>query len=235
MALPKLNDKPKYELTIPSTGKKVKFRPYLVKEEKILMMALESGDKNSALNSVIDTIQACVSEDIDRSKLALFDVEYMFVKIRSKSVGEVSEIGIKCSSCSQTSSVEVDLDSVEVKLPTDLNDTVEITDSISIKMKYPGISDVSEVDSRGLSDTDRVFALIGKCIESVTTEDEHILIKDTPEEEVMDFIESLSASQFQKIRGFIDSIPSIQKEISFLCQSCGTSNTLTLRGLDDFF
>lgn len=235
MALPKLNDKPKYELTIPSTGKKVKFRPYLVKEEKILMMALESGDQVSALNSVIDTIQACVSEDIDRSKLSLFDIEYMFIKIRSKSVGEVSEIGIKCSSCSQSNSVEVDLDSVEVVFPQESKNEIEITDGISIKMKYPGISDVSDIDSRGLSETERVFALIGKCIESVTTEDEFILIKDTPEEEVSDFIESLSGSQFQNIKSFIDTIPSVQKEVKFLCQSCGTPNTIMLRGLDDFF
>ncbi len=115
MALPKLNDKPKYELTIPSTGKKVKYRPYLVKEEKILMMALESGDKHSALNAVIDTIEACVSDKVDRTQLALFDIEYMFIMIRSKSVGEISEVGIKCASCNAVNEISIQLDNVKLK------------------------------------------------------------------------------------------------------------------------
>ena len=96
MALPKLNDNPKYELVIPSTNQKVRYRPYLVKEEKVMLMAMESQDKQAMMNSIVDTIVACVDDDIDRKKLAMFDVEYMFLQMRSKSVGETSKSGIKC-------------------------------------------------------------------------------------------------------------------------------------------
>lgn len=235
MALPKLNDKPKYELTIPSTGKKVKYRPYLVKEEKILMMALESGDKNSALNAVIDTIEACVPEKVDRSQLTLFDIEYMFIMIRSKSVGEVSEVGIKCTSCNTVNEISIQLDDVQVKKPDEKLGEIELNDTISLKMKYPSFSDVASLESKDLSDTEKVFHLIGKCLESVTTEEEHILIKDTTEAEVNEFIESLSSSQFIKVKDFIENIPSVEKEVKFNCKSCLAENEILLRGIDDFF
>ena len=158
MALPKLNDKPKYELTIPSTGKKVKYRPYLVKEEKILMMALESGDKNSALNAVIDTIEACVSDKVDRTQLALFDIEYMFIMIRSKSVGEISEVGIKCTSCHAVNEISIQLDNVQVKKPDGSNE-IELSDTIMLKMKYPSFSDVASLEGKEISATEKVLSL----------------------------------------------------------------------------
>lgn len=235
MALPKLNDKPKYELTIPSTGKKVKYRPYLVKEEKILMMALESGDKQSALNAVIDTIEACVSGQVDRNDLTIFDIEYMFIMIRSKSVGEVSEVGIKCTSCSTVNEISIQLDNVHVEKPDNKLSEIELSDTISLKMKYPSFSDVSSLEGKDLSNTEKVFHLIGKCLESVTTDDEHILIKDTPEAEVTEFIESLSSSQFMKVKDFIEKIPSVEKEVKFKCKSCLAENEILLRGIDDFF
>ncbi len=234
MALPKLNDKPKYELTIPSTGKKVKYRPYLVKEEKILMMALESGDKHSALNAVIDTIEACVSDKVDRTQLALFDIEYMFIMIRSKSVGEISEVGIKCASCNAVNEISIQLDNVQVKKPEGSNE-IELSDTIMLKMKYPSFSDVASLEGKEISATEKVFELITKCLESVTTEDEYILIKDTPEAEVTEFIESLSSAQFTKVKEFIERIPSVEKEVQFVCKSCSEANKILLRGIDDFF
>jgi hypothetical protein len=234
MALPKLNDKPKYELTVPSTGKRVRYRPYLVKEEKVLMMALESGDKNSALNAVVDTIESCITEDLERSSLTIFDIEYMFIMIRSKSVGEVSQIGVKCQKCETVNEISVQLDNVEIPKITK-NHSIDLTDTISIKMRYPTFTDIASLENEKLSGTEKVFKLISRCIESVTTDDEHILLKDVADSEVTEFIESLSSGQFTKIKEFVENIPNVQKDISFTCKSCLQHNEVILKGIDDFF
>lgn len=234
MALPKLNDKPKYELVIPSSGKKVKYRPYLVKEEKVLMMALESGDKNTALNAVVDTIEACINDPINKQDLSIFDIEYMFIMIRSKSVGEISEVGVKCAKCNTVNEVSIKLDDVKLPNVSD-NKDIEISNTISLQMRYPGYMDVASLEDKNLTETEKVFKLIGKCIESVTTEDEFILIKDTPESELEEFIESLSSAQFLKIKDFVEKIPSVEKDVIFNCKSCGDKNDIKLRGIDDFF
>ena len=136
MALPRVNSSPKYDTMIPSLNKTVHYRPYLVKEEKVLMMALESNDNKQMLNAVVDTIQSCVTEDIEREKLTSFDVEWLFTKIRSKSVGETSKVSIKCESCDTENEVTIDLNQLkltEIKEP----EVIKLTDQISIKMKYP--------------------------------------------------------------------------------------------------
>jgi hypothetical protein len=117
MALPKLNDTPKYDIVIPSTDKKVRYRPYLVKEEKVLMMAMESQDMNAILNAVVDTITACVQEPVEKDKLTIFDVEYMFTQIRAKSVGETSKVGIKCKHCETSNEVGIDVSSIKINVP----------------------------------------------------------------------------------------------------------------------
>ena len=235
MALPKLNDKPKYELVIPSTDNRVRFRPYLVKEEKVLMMALESQDKVSALNAVVDTIIACVDDDIQKKNLTLFDIEYMFIMIRSKSVGEVTDIGIKCQKCDAVNEIPIKLDDVEIKRDDNENYDIELEENISLKMKYPNFIDVLKSEESKGSETDKAFDMIGKCIDSVTTEEEHISMNDVSQKEVNDFIESLNTTQFGMIRTFIEKMPKVQKEIEFTCASCKEHNEVTLQGIDDFF
>ena len=150
MALPKLNDTPKYDVVIPSTQNKVRYRPFLVKEEKVLMMALETKDQRKALEAIVDTIEACVTDDIDAKKLTTFDVEYMFTQIRSKSVGETSKINIKCDECNSSIEVEVPIDDVKIELPK-ISNIVELTKDISIKMKWPAYSDMTEFDTESPS------------------------------------------------------------------------------------
>ena len=164
MALPKLNDKPKYELIIPSSKQNVKFRPYLVKEEKVLMMALESQDKAASLNAVVDTISSCVQDEFDSSKLTLFDIEYMFIMIRSKSVGEVSQLGIKCKQCEKTNEVAVRLDDIEVKQDRIVEKDIELEENITLSMKYPNFNDVLKFEDDKLTETEKTFMLIGKCM-----------------------------------------------------------------------
>lgn len=235
MALPKLNDKPKYELIIPSSKQNVKFRPYLVKEEKVLMMALESQDKAASLNAVVDTISSCVQDEFDSSKLTLFDIEYMFIMIRSKSVGEVSQLGIKCKQCEKTNEVAVRLDDIEVKQDRIVEKDIELEENITLSMKYPNFNDVLKFEDNNLTETEKTFMLIGKCMESIETEEENIMLKDVSDTEVNDFIESLNTEQFTKVKEYVENMPRVEKEIKFVCGGCETENTMVLSGIDDFF
>ena len=158
MALPKLNDKPKYELTVPSTGTKIRFRPYLVKEEKILMLAMESEDKKATVNAIVDTIMACVDGDeIDENKLTSFDVEYMFLNIRAKSVGEVSKLRVLCQDDGKTyANVEIDLNEIQVTVNDEHTNKIELTDEMGVIMKYPSIDSFSKNE---ISDVSSVLIL----------------------------------------------------------------------------
>ena len=235
MALPKLNDKPKYELVIPSTKQNVRFRPYLVKEEKILMMAMESEDQMQIFQAIADTIEACVEEYIDKSKLTSFDIEYMFVKIRAKSVGESITITPTCDACEGDNEVKIVLDDLVVDVP-ESNDVITLNDDINIKMKYPtylGMLDKSILESK--SPTEQTFSMILKCIESVLTEDEIMLFADETPKAQMDFVESLSSSQFDMIRKFIEEMPQVTYDASYECSACNTKHELILKGMNDFF
>lgn len=235
MALPKLNDKPKYDLVIPSTQQNVRFRPYLVKEEKVLMLALESQDQTQIFQAIADTIVACVDEPIDKKILTSFDIEYMFVNIRSKSVGENIKLTPQCTQCETENEISVVLDDIKADMP-DVDSVIVLNDDISIKMKYPSYMDLVGGDIfMSESTTEQTFNMISKCIESVLTEDEIISFKDETPKDQMDFIESLSTSQFDDIRVFIEAMPQVSYDASFECTSCNANNELKLRGMNDFF
>jgi len=233
MALPKLNDSPKYELIIPSTKQKVNYRPYLVKEEKILMMAMETQDSKATLSAVVDTIAACVQDEINTSALAIFDVEYMFTQIRSKSVGENAKLGIKCSKCEHENEVAVDVSSVVVDVP-EINNVVQLTDEISIEMKWPTYKQIIEIEALG-SSTSIGFDLIGKCIEAIVSDEERTLVKDVSNKEIVDFIESMTSTQFGMLSAYVEQMPKLTHDIYFECERCEEVNTRTLQGMTDFF
>jgi len=233
MALPKLNDSPKYDLVIPSTKQKVKFRPYLVKEEKVLMLASESGDNNQALQAIVDTIKACVSDDINTSELTTFDVEYAFTQIRAKSVGETSTVGVKCNHCQTQNEVSIPLDDIKVETP-EVSDKIKLTDDISLKMKWPRYNDVLGQDLSNMTQTQQTFKLLIECIESVMTQDENFKFKDEAEEEKLSFVESLTAEQFRSVREYIEKMPKMKYDLDYTCTSCNENNTITLEGMQDF-
>ena len=235
MALPKLNSTPTYEITIPSSGQKAVYRPFLVKEQKALLIAYETQDKKDMIRSVIRTIEACVEDPIEK-KLTTFDVDYLFTKIRAKSVGETAEVKIKCSECSEENEVIVDLDKVEV-VGEMLDPLIPITDDVSVKMKYPSYEDFLTNDTimNTESEMEGVLELSVSCIDSVLTEDERISLKDEPKEEVVNFIDSMSGKQFEKITTFISSLPRLSQDIEFECSNCSHKNNITLKGMDDFF
>ena len=235
MALPKLNDKPKYELVIPSTQKKVKFRPYLVKEEKVLMLAMESQDQIQIFEAIADTIEACVDGDIDKNILTTFDIEYMFVKIRTKSVGESIKLTPKCEECEAENEISIGLDEIVVNIPEGDN-IIKISDDINIKMKWPSfLSVLSDDVINDKSETEQTFKMISKCIESVMTEDENMMFKDEPKKDQMEFIESLNNEQFNAIREFVEKMPSLEHDASYKCNACEHDNELKLKGMSDFF
>jgi hypothetical protein len=235
MALPKLNAAPTYEMKIPSSGQSVVYRPFLVKEQKNLLIAFEAQNRQDLVRAVIRTIEACVEEKIE-SSLTRFDVDYMFTKIRAKSVGETAEILVPCSECEESNEVTVELDKVEVngEIP---DMTVALTDDIIVKMKFPTYEEFLSNQSllESTSATEALLQLIVTCMDSVLTDEERFSIKDEPQEEIINFLESMTTEQFEKVSAFAASIPSLTQDLEFACKSCGHKNKKTLKGLDDFF
>ena len=234
MALPIMNELPKYEVTIPSSGKKTRFRPYLVKEEKALMMAFETGDQITGLNGVIDTINACLDDPIDRKKLTSFDVEYLILKIRSKSVGEKIDINVKCKECEHSTSTSVVTDDIKVS-ESKHDKLITLTDKISLEMKYPSLDIISKFNDKSESQTEDLFKLVALCIDTILTEEERIDVKDNTEEELLDFLGSLTGEQFKKLSDFLSGIPKLSHAIKFKCSKCEKENEIIVEGLASFF
>jgi len=239
MALPQLkNDVPKYEMTVPSTGQTVKYRPFLVKEQKVLLLAFESQDNKQILNSMLDCLSSCIP-NLKLDELATFDVDYMFTQVRSKSVGETSTILHPCTNCNEENEVKVQLDSIKVEMPKNWKKDVlvQISDEIEIDLKFPTYKDVSYISSNNTntSETELLMDTVAACIKAVKTEDEYLLIKDEPKEEVERFINSLTNSQLEKITSFATEAPKLTHTQTYECKKCKTENKIELKGLNDFF
>lgn len=237
MALPVINETPKYHLTIPSTQKKVFFRPFLVKEQKTLLMALESQDQKTIIRAISDIIDSCVVDQINTKSLATFDVEYIFTQIRSKSVGETSEVNIKCAECSTDNQVVIDLSKIEVKVdgPPPI---IDLTSQYKLKMKFPRydrLLDMIPDQEETPSVADILFRLALVCLDQLMTEDEVINFDEEPEEERIKFLENLNSEQFKDIMSFVQTLPKLTEDIEFDCSSCKHHNEYKLEGLDDFF
>jgi hypothetical protein len=234
MALPSLNATPSYELTIPSTKKKYNYRPFLVKEQKILMLAYESKDKKQVINAMLDTVKSCIPE-IDVKVLTTSDVDYIFTQLRAKSVGEKIELNIPCNNCSTQNPISVNVEEVKVN-GDNAEKTIELTDKISVKLKYPTYFDfMSGMNLDSESQTETLMEIIISCLDSIMTEEENMLIRDEPKEEVIRFIESMNSQQFELISEFVQNIPQIEYNNKFKCISCGEEQEIKLQGLDDFF
>ena len=235
VALPKLNNTPQHSLTIPSSGKKVYYRPYLVKEEKILLMASESQDPKHMFDSLVNTVNACVQDDVSNEALTVFDIEYIFTQLRAKSSGENIKLVPKCEKCQAENEATINLEDIKVDIP-DINPMIKLTDTISIKMKWPSHKDIfGNSTITDLPESEQPFAMINSCIDSIITEEESISTKDVTNKELTDFVESLTSDQFSKIKVYIDSIPKLSHDISYECKECGHTNYIHMEGLRDFF
>jgi nucleoid DNA-binding protein len=237
MALPKLNETLNMTMVIPSTKKKVKFRPYLVKEEKVLLQAFESQNLQLILDTMCDTIESCLDpqSNVNVSDLATFDVEYMFTQIRSASVGENSTILVKCKECETENPIKIDLSELEVEI-NEVDNVIDITDDISVEMRYPTYHGIAapgaELDENS---AESIMNIVASSIAAVMTEEERIDVSNEDPAEVKDFLDSLTSTQFQKLSAFLQDMPSLSHTAEFECKECKAENSVTLKGLADFF
>lgn len=241
MALPQINETIYHPVTIPSTGKVFEFRPYIVKEEKVLLIAYESGDQPTILDAIKNTVSSCCKQQIDIEKLALFDVEYIFAQLRSISVGQTSTLVFRCKQdvdgelCNHNNEVEVDISAIKVDVP-DQNPTVKLNDKFTADLRYPSYKDgITFVGATTQPTTQTMFDLLGKCVLSVRSDDEIYSFADEPREEIDKWLETLNSVQLGKLFEFINNMPKLSHPIEYTCGKCGHQHKLTLEGLSDFF
>ena len=233
MTLPVINT-PTYELTIPSSKEKLTYRPFLVKEEKILLMAMEE-EKDTQLNKALkQVVHNCTFEKVDVGKLPLFDLEYIFLRIRAKSVGEVAKIQVLCEDDGETYvPVEIDLESIEVEFQEDHSNKIELTDEISIEMGYPTFEFLNfKADE---TEVNQLFVIIGSSIVRVY-EGETVYEKaDFSKKDLKVFLESLTSEQFLKVQKFFETMPRLRHKIEVINPKTKKKNEVTLEGLQAFF
>ena len=245
MALPKLST-PTYELKIPSTGQKVKYRPFLVKEEKILLMALEDGSVTAMSKAMKDIISDCTEGEIKIKDLAPFDIEYFFLQLRGKSIGDTVELsfrrpsnvtcGKKLKDCTEICEIKININDINVDSSEVKDSKIELTDTIGIKLNYPQFEVIQKFTGIG-GDTkpEHIFELINECIEYIWDGEEIYKAKDSTKKEINEFVESLSTGQFQKIRDFFDGMPKLKHDITWKCPKCDKEAPMVLEGIDSFF
>jgi len=236
MALPKLTT-PTYELEIPSTDEKVKFRPFLVKEEKILMMAMESKSEADITQAVKDIVTECTFSKVKIDNMPMFDVEYIFLQIRSKSVGEVSKLKLLCPDDEKTyANVELDLNEVKVQVGDNHTNKIDLGNDMGMIMRYPTIDSFKDTGIRDIN-PGNMLEVIGSCIEQIYEKKGEKVYdtKDRTKKEVSDFIESLNTKQFKDVQQFFESMPKLKHEITITNPKTKVENNITLTGLNDFF
>ena len=236
MALPKLNT-PTYELEVPSTDEKIKYRPFLVKEEKILLMAMESKDNAQIINAVKDIVSSCTFGKLNVATMPMFDMEYIFLNIRAKSVGEVSKLKILCPDDKKTyASVELDLTKVEVQVGDDHSNKIELTDDMGIIMTYPTIDSFLESGIETVN-ASNMLDVVGSCVLQIYEQkgEKVYQAKDQTKKELTEFIESMNSGQFKKLQSFFDTMPKLTHTIQVKNPKTKKTSDVKLTGLNDFF
>ena len=238
MPLPKIST-PTYEMVIPSSKKKIKFRPFLVKEEKILIIAMESQDNNQIANAIKDVLESCIlTKGIKVDKLATFDIEYLFLNIRGKSVGEEIEVMVTCTDDGETKvPTTINLDDIKVKIDKEHSPDIKLDDELTLRMRYPSMEEFiktnfSTTENLNVDDT---FKLIASCIDQIYSEEESWAGSDCTDKELSEFIESLSSQQFKEIEKFFDTMPKMTHTVKVTNPKTKKQNKIVLEGLQSFF
>ncbi len=231
MSLPKLNV-PTYELTLPSTEQKVKYRPFLVKEHKVLLMLKDSTDDDS-INAIQEIVEACTFGTLNAKELPSFDLEYIFLKLREKSLGESTDLLVNCN-CGFKIPYEMNLSTLEVKKDPSHSNKIMLNDTIGVEMQYPKISQTIPIYFN--TTEEKVMNMIISSIKAVYTADgEYHEVNVDNKEEAIEFVNSMTKEQFDKIENFFVTMPKLVHEIEAKCPSCGEVNHATLEGLQNFF
>ena len=238
MPLPKINT-PTYELILPSNNKKIKYRPFLVREEKILIMALETENSEDISNAVVDILSECIlTKGVDVTKLATFDIEYLFLNVRSKSVGESVEVNIVCPDDNKTSvQMEINLDSIKVQKTRGHKNIIKLDDQYSMKLKYPSLNEFigNNFDTNEGNMVDKSLSMITSCIEMVYDEEESWNASDSTKQELEEFVEQLNSKQFKSIEKFFETMPKLSHKVKVTNPTTEVESEVVLEGLASFF
>ena len=233
MGLPKLNSA-KYELNLPSTGATIRYRPFLVKEQKALMIAQESEDDKVMESTFAQIIHDCVEDDVDPYKMPMFDIEYVFLKIRGKSVGEVVDLKVTCPDDEETQiSVSIPLDEVKVQMSETHTNVVTLSNDISVIMRYPCLGDMKGFNALG--ETKSLFEMIKRCIHEVHDGEEVYHRVDMSEKDLEDFIDSMSSKNFESIGEFFTSMPKLSYDLEIVNPKTKVKSVMPIEGLQSFF
>ena len=234
MKLPVI-DSPTYTMKLLSNGETVQYKPYTVKAEKTLLVALESQDFNQVINAVYSLIDDCVVSDIKVRELPNFDLEQLFVNIRSKSVGESVDLNMKCESCGESNEGSYDLTDFTLTGEISDNNKIEITPTVGVVLKYPALYQVKEYLETDVPAAEQVFGVAMACVDYIYDDAQIYKASDVSKDDLQSFLESLTTDQFDKIKQFMETTPKLQKTIQFKCKKCGTDNTINVEGLQSFF
>ena len=236
MSLPKINA-PEYRLNIPSTDEEITYRPFLVKEEKLLLIAHETGDEKATFSAIKDLIKSCVTQELAVDTLPMFDIEYIFLNIRAKSVGEIAKLSIICPDDEKTTvKVKVDLTKINIVMDKKHDARIQLTENIGILMSYPTMNLVEQYAVTGTPEpTEQLFKMIAECIYQIWEGEETHDASDYTYEDKMEFIESLAHDQFAKIQNFFETMPTLKHEIKVTNPKTKVKSTVTLRGIQSFF
>lgn len=244
MSLPRLSI-PQFSTTLPSTGKEVVYRAFVVREEKILLMAAEAKDQKSMVTAIKQVLQACIISpaDLKIDKLAFFDIEYLFLQVRAKSIGETVKLAFKHKDgkrrtgelCDTSVEIEINLEALSPPIPTSDFSTITLSPTMTLELRYPTLDEIIAIssDKGGPENPNKIFDLLAACIVRVVDGDE-VHIPDT-RKEALQFIESLPHQFTQSINAFIEHMPTVSLDINYVCTGCGDTETIALRGLKDFF
>jgi hypothetical protein len=240
MALPKI-DIPTYEIELPISKKKIKYRPFLVKEQRNLLMAIESNESSTIQQNIKDILYNCtLTEGVDVEKLPILDVEYYFINLRAKSVGEVVESNYRCNNevddvvCGNRMKADINLLDIKPDLSTAVDPEIQLTPQITIKMKYPEFGNVKEsLDIDNL--TDITFNMIANSVEYIYDGEQFYYAREAEPGEMLEFIEQLNQEQFDKVENFFNNLPRMTKNVQMKCGKCGFDHTIEVEGLENFF
>ena len=235
MGLPKATH-PIHKMVLPSTKREVRFRPYLVKEEKILLMATESNDEMEMVNATKQVLRNCLlDEDLDIDEMTIFDMQYAFIQLRAKSVGEIAELKVICKDCTHPNDYQLNFSELEVVIPDDLDFRIHLTDGIGVTMRFPRVGLLNHFAKADMLEADNAIFLIMACIENIWDEKTVYNPRDETMEEQIEWVESLSRRDMEKIEEFTRKIPTVTKKVEFKCSECGAQNVRDIGGMTDFF
>ena len=240
MALPS-NSQPTFNMIIPSMGKTVRFRPFVVKEEKALLIAQQSEDPAVMVDTLKNVVKDCVLDDIDLNKLATFDLEYMFMQIRGKSVGETIDLVFPCDDDhgdqneKARANVLVDINSITVERSPDHTNKFELFGNVGVVMKYPTVDTLKKLEGLDENDLDKIFDIMALSIDYIYDGEQLYYSSEQKHEELVQFINNLSSEQFMKLQKFFETMPKLRKEIEYDCPVCGKHHKKVLEGIQSFF